>query len=168
MRDNHPHEIDAKVTNLLADCFQPESRRSFLAKVTRVVFGLAGVSMASRIPLVGAPAYQSSGWDLCGMAGVKCDTGNCSSTGTSKGSNWKACCQNGNCWKCCTYTDYCSNAVPPNAIGCTSHLGQVNGTRCDGGATVWCGNAGSNYWCTKVSCSSTTHTTQSGCASNCS
>jgi len=127
--------LDCSLGQSLQKNFKHESRRSFLSKMTRALFGLCGVSVAATIPPLlartapkGAAAVPG-GWDECGLHGVLCE-GPCTPSfrgpgdETNEGLNqytippdinekfgaWKLCCNAGDtypAWRCCKYNDYC-------------------------------------------------------------
>jgi len=127
--------LDCSLGESLQKNFKHESRRSFLSKMTRALFGLCGVSVAATIPPLLArtapkgAAAAPAGWEECGLHGALC-AGPCTPSlrGPGEESNeglnqythppninalfgaWKLCCDAGDtypAWRCCKYNDYC-------------------------------------------------------------
>lgn len=156
---------DEKISGTLAKRYRQESRRSFISKLTRFTFAVAGVKLANTLKVFAGPPlmmYQSSNWQYCGLSGYLCGTGNCSggTVGSGPGRKWNACCDaDPTCgdWRCCTYTDRCKSTVHTPS-GCSAPNG-VSGL-------VWCGNqSNQNYVCTDVSCGATQGATTQGACS---
>src|SRR5262245_47360464 len=119
-----PRDPDQVVARALAACFRHESRRSFLSRLTRALFALAGVELASHaLPFAPGPAAAADGekdlgpWAWSGLHGYTCE-GNCHPTqngnmgkkppDNAQGAWWVACCKNPKGkWQCIHYADYC-------------------------------------------------------------
>jgi hypothetical protein len=156
-------DVDGSVQGYLAENFRYVSRRSMVARVSRLVFGLAGVSLAETVGLFKIPEAEAQTgltWKHCGMHGYECKRG-CTlgvvGTGTSRA--WTQCCPDPGCglFFCCTYTDRCTPAYDPKRTDCW-------GAYRPGGGNQWCGVDRTwprpidptpySYVCTIVSCSS--------------
>lgn len=165
MNPKNHKSLDSFTGTILKKNFKLESRRSFLAKMTRLTMGLAGISILQQVPLFAASPESSEAekrlppdWNWCGLHGYICGTGNCSGgqAGTGSTRAWNACCfdQNSNCWKCCEYIDQCGATIH-TAVGCSGVT--PSGSK-------WCGaNGGSYYICTRISCRAQGVATQSAC-----
>jgi hypothetical protein len=138
------------------------SRRSFVWRAGRILFGIAGASVYSRIGITYAanPPTGDGGTDRagtsCGNAGYEC-SGSCATLG-AVALNWVRCCYVHMNWQCCTYTDHCASA---DSIGIASCRGSFEMSQ-----PQWCGNAASAYVCTSIGCSGS-YGTYSECASAC-
>ncbi len=151
------------------------SRRSFLSKSSRVVFGLFGVALAGKQAVFGssspldvsldkqiksgkvAPKFGGFG-KYCGLHGYVCGYGSCNTgvVGSGPTRQWNACCEVPDpvlqcwVWQCCTYVDQCTTDLswqPDPNDPCDSKGTQAVGI-------AWCGTGGgSRYVCTIVSCS---------------
>lgn len=152
MEHQNDSKIDRSVSTLLQERFGSCSRRSLLSKLTRCVFRAAGVAVAGRAMLEMRPAAAQGGggnWQHCGLKGVVCDTGTCTSVGTIAGGAWSRCCKDPSCdlWVGCTYKDYCKAAAPAHGfMGCDGVWPPPAFT------PSWCGNLTHSYWCTTVNC----------------
>ncbi len=163
MRKPTNETTDSSIADVLKSRYGSESRRSFVSRLTRFVFGAAGVTIASRAFVQQRPAFAAGpAWDQCGLKGYLCGTGNCTSKGATSGSSWSKCCKEPTCnvWVYCSYYDFCGAAAPvPAQAGC------------DGGIPAntpsWCGAAPNNvYWCTSISCGSGNYPTEAACSAN--
>jgi len=109
--------LDERVNDALLTYMPHPSRRSFLSKTTRYLFGLAGASLVSQAPVferkVAHAAAVHPTFAYCGGNGVECSS-TCKITGQVSGGYWEACCQDttSNCWVRVRYRDYCVNSIP--------------------------------------------------------
>ena len=170
--------IDELVSERLSAAFGHSSRRSFLHRLSRAVFALAGVHLAATAPAavddteVRPPAPPAGGkpdpWEWCGLHGYLCQ-GNCNPQGAGNMGKlgdpartdyaWVACCKNpGGKWRCITYADYCGTRGSSWGTGCPG--------KTPSGAT-WCGGASGSYICTDIQIGATDHDTASACTSAC-
>jgi hypothetical protein len=153
---------DQVLGRCLATCFRHESRRSFLSRLTRALFALAGVELASRaLPFAPGRAAAADGgkalgkWAWCCLHGFTCE-GNCNPKNGNMGKKppddaqgawWVACCQNpaSGMWQCLHYADYCGRRGPNWGKDC-------KGT--ETGGLLWCGwgadRPAGRYICTDI------------------
>jgi hypothetical protein len=159
--------LDELIARQLRAAFRHESRRSFLSKVTRTAFAVAGVNLASRAmasvfsPLAtAAQGDPAEPWTWCGLHGYICED-NCDPTKNGNhgvkapemvaGAWWLACCKNPQGkWQCIHYADYCGTKGPTWGDNCKGH--QPSGP-------LWCGwgstRVDGGYICTDVYVSGT-------------
>ncbi len=165
------------------------SRRMFLSRLSRGIFGAAGIVIATKVELfeitksqadsaslnlaappanvVAPPNPNPLPWNWCGLHGHVCSA-TCTAPGgyTSQGYGWVQCCQNpaDSKWYCCTYSDLCSTTPPSpkDVAGCTGT------TPC---GPMWCAQPSSGargyYICTNISCGNAGSGTDSGCTGGC-
>lgn len=149
-------KIDSWFADRLRSDNRLTSRRSFVSKMTAMVFGAMGVPIATRAFLEHRAAMAQGGgapWNFCGLQGYQCDTGNCSSsvTGAVPGSSWNQCCLDPSCnrWVQCNYQDVCNDtAITYTRTGCS-------GPGPNSWTINWCNGAKTRYICTVVMCSGT-------------
>jgi len=141
--------IDERLAALLIKKSQLQSRRSFFSKLSQVVFGVLGVSIAQKAYIFNVPAQSVSPntavpWQWCGLHGSVCSSGCTAPAGSGY---WSHCCQDDSpckLWHLCTYTDYCTTNPDPSCTIVGEH---------DFGGRAWCGNyPASDYYCTVVAC----------------
>jgi hypothetical protein len=151
---HNDNSVDAFVATLLRKRGQSISRRGVLARMGKGLLGVVGISLVPVLPIDRTFATTAQGgpccqWQLCGIQGYLCGSGNGTSScpsGTHQGASWSKCCDNGNdCnpesrmieyWDCCAT----SQAV---AVG-------TRGTHCAHNSSVedaWCAE-GDFYGCT--------------------
>ena len=143
--------LDATVGSYLAGQFRYGSRRSMLERMTRMVFGIVGVTVGGTVLPFGVPEAEAApNWQHCGLHGYLCQ-GGCTGGRTGSGPirSWQVCCRDPSCdkWFCCHYADQCGRRGPNWGVGC-------GGTTPSGPA--WCGDTTGivEYVCTQVSCAS--------------
>jgi hypothetical protein len=148
--------VDQRIGGYLANSFRHQSRRSFLSRLTRGLFALAGITLPATLAPRGAPTAQAQGgrrpWYWCGLHGYIC-AGNCANNaGGNRGREaprtdprwaWVGCCKDpaDNKWYCILYPDVMGVRGPRWGQGCP-------GTRPAG--AVWGGRLQGQYICTKV------------------
>ncbi len=173
---NDHNAMDALCRRMLSAASGHHSRRAFLSRVSRGLFGLVGVAIAASAPLFTAgcgsePTTEEEAkrdkWKGCGLHGYLC-AGNCdpNANGNSGALGnpsspvyaWYACCKDDQGqWHCCTYADFCGTQ------------GTNWGQNCPGNAPSgpsWCGGGSGTYICTAVSCAAA-GSSQAACQANC-
>jgi hypothetical protein len=125
-------KLDQHVGEFLAGRFRHESRRSFLSRVTRGLFALAGVTLPAAVKPYAVHGQQGGPrrdpWEWCGLHGPICE-GNCDpNRNGNRGrlgdaaaamTRWVACCKDPmNKWRCVRYADYCGVRGPNHGRGC--------------------------------------------------
>jgi len=166
-------KLDHNVGNMLSNSFRLESRRSFLARLTRGLFAIAGVTLSSSIPADTSAAETEEAeekgggarpWEWCGLHGYLCE-GNCSGGTPGSPSHalyaWVACCRNPstNRWRCVRYFDQCGRRGPKWGRNCRGPRGGPSGPS-------WCGGASGSYVCTRISVEGNYESAQA-CARGC-
>jgi hypothetical protein len=171
--------LDQQVGTILADAFRHESRRSFMSRLTRGLFALAGVSLpavvkpyevaAEEQPAAAQPGPRRHSWEWCGLHGPIC-AGNCHPTmNGNQGrmgvegapmTRWVACCKNPttNRWHCVRYADYCGQ------------VGPRYGQNCDGktpSGPTWCSGVNGRYICTDVNVAMANYDDARSCSRGC-
>jgi len=70
MKEKGTVQKDRQVQDYLSKRYSGESRRSFFSKLSRVVFGMAGFHLASRLAVVAGPPMFQGTKLYCGIFGV--------------------------------------------------------------------------------------------------
>lgn len=141
-------KTDNLVESALIRIAQPISRRSVVFRLSKLAFGIVGVSIASQI-LPYMPSEIRAASEDDGLHGSPCDA-TCSKTGKAKGQKWMQCMNIARPGedahnRCCTYTDYCQPLRPSPPCGEARNLGGHSGY------SSWCKGAG-EFVCTEKSC----------------
>jgi len=154
--ENSVERFDHMVNRMLHSIPVNVSRRHFFSRIGDSLFKLAGAAVGlqmhpyspvrAQIPTSAKCMAPAGGGEFCGQRGFDCiNTTNPPGEG---GGWWAQCCEVGNCWQHCTYTERCTD--DPNF-----QLGSHQGTdRRTGPEINWCfGHATHHiYICTVHAC----------------
>lgn len=156
--------FDAAFSKALRKNYSQVTRRSFLSGLTRNIFSVAGIGVASQVLPFFAPEAKAQDWTqgaYCGLHGKIC-VANTQCYGGVVGYAWSACCKipisTPPCptvYVCCNYTDHCGDPLP-NFNGCIGP---------EPSGQSWCGAFGF-YRCTTFTCGAS-YNSMYACQQNC-
>jgi hypothetical protein len=157
-------DLDEKVSQYLQESSFKTSRRGVVAKLSKLVLGLVGVSVVSGLPIdrevvVSAQGPNCSDWDFCGMCGWFCSgSSSCCPSSSQHGSTLACpgCTTQGGSWTlCCFNPDECEGVGHLISYydccgGSTGDTSSCQGASCCNSPTYTLPTAPS--WCSPYRC----------------